>query len=249
MDSPLTIIDGIFLIATFISVILAVAQGITRELLWIVNIYLSILGGAYGSVWVGPFITKYFDLSPLTKILPFDFKEHDIAIGVAAFSLFIVIWILLAIFTRYLVRWINASVISGVDRLFGGIFGLLRSLAIIGVVYIVYTYFTPIYRYPSSLKNAKTYPVIVGSADVLVSISHRILPKTYADDLKENYHAHKKNIQPHKKDIKNHNIDPIIKTLKEKIQNSPESDSINIEQLRKIDKKDLNILLEELQKE
>jgi len=58
-----------------------------------------------------------------------------------------------------------------IDRAGGGVFGLLRGLALIGLGYLGYTYYLDEARQPDEVKNAITRPIAAGVANMFESLA------------------------------------------------------------------------------
>jgi len=76
-----------------------------------------------------------------------------------------------------------------IDRAGGGVFGLLRGLALIGLGYLGYTYYLDEARQPDEVKNAITRPIAAGVANMFESLApasskiENIGDETPADDV------------------------------------------------------------------
>ncbi len=184
MSAPLTLVDGVIIILTSLSALLAMARGCTREVLGILSVAGAGLLALYGSIPFEPILTQLIDLKPLAKAL--EAPVSNVAIWVCGAVLFTILWIVFSVFTHKLSRKVAASAAGGVDRGLGLIFGAVRGLLILGFVYAVYTGFVAEKNRPPALKEAKLIDVLNVSSDVVRNIADTILPEKVSQGLQEN---------------------------------------------------------------
>lgn len=67
-------------------------------------------------------------------------------------------------------RRVHESAIGGLDRALGGLFGAVRGLAVIAVLYILYSLVVPVPAQASWMKGARTLPLIQRSASALLAL-------------------------------------------------------------------------------
>ncbi|HEY4985755.1 MAG TPA: CvpA family protein, partial [Bradyrhizobium sp.] len=65
---------------------------------------------------------------------------------------------------------VQSSVVGPLDRVLGATFGIVRGLAILGFLYIVFSMIVPVRDQPRQLTDARTLPVMQSSAQVLLAI-------------------------------------------------------------------------------
>ena len=121
--------DWFLLAVLVVSILIGVIRGFTREVLglvsWVVAIVASLLLGPSAIGWLEPHIT-----TPSLRIA-------------GAYALvFLVALVLGAVVTSVVSLLVRKSALSGVDRMVGGGFGLLRGV-LIGVVFVCLVGITP----------------------------------------------------------------------------------------------------------
>jgi len=83
---------------------------------------------------------------------------------------FLVVLIPLSFISYRFAENVHNSPVGALDRALGGIFGVVRGLAIVGIAYIVFSAFVPVPSQPSWMSEAGTLPVIQSSAEVILSL-------------------------------------------------------------------------------
>ena len=160
-DLPINGLDLAVGIALLISALLAFMRGFVHEVLSI-------------AAWVGAVIAAIHGLpfvQPLARrIIPIDWAADS----AAAVAIFLVVLLILSIFTHAIARSIQKSALNNLDRSLGFVFGLARALVILGVGLIITDWLTARER-PMWMAQAKTLPVIEAAADGLKAV----LPPTF----------------------------------------------------------------------
>jgi|GEM_PF-1434241 len=174
MDSPLTIVDAIVITFTFLSTILAMARGITREVLGVASLIAASFLSIYLADDASPLLTSIVNLEPIASKFAAD--ANVIASWLTGGLLFVVLWIIFTVITAKLSRYIDNSSISGIDSALGFTFGMLRGFFIIGIIYTMYTHFIPPEKYDLSVKQAKTKVILDYSSDFIIGFSDLVLP-------------------------------------------------------------------------
>ena len=160
-DLPINGLDLAVGIVLLISALLAFMRGFVHEVLSI-------------AAWVGAVIAAIHGLpfvQPLARrIIPIDWAADS----AAAVAIFLVVLLILSIFTHAIARSIQKSALNNLDRSLGFVFGLARALVILGVGLIITDWLTARER-PMWMAQAKTLPVIEAAADGLKAV----LPPTF----------------------------------------------------------------------
>jgi len=65
---------------------------------------------------------------------------------------------------------VHNSPVGALDRSLGGIFGVVRGLAVVGIAYIIFSAFVPVPRQPDWMTEAGTLPIIQSSAEVILTL-------------------------------------------------------------------------------
>lgn len=155
-----TIVDGGVLLVTVLSGLLAYARGLTREVFAI--------GG-----WIAAAVAAFY-LTPLVEPLmreaPVvgDFLASSCVIStVAAFTLVVgAALLVLSVFTPLFAGLVQDSVLGGLDRALGFVFGVARGVVLVAVAYVIYTAINPESVWPP-LEQAASRAVFEETATVL----------------------------------------------------------------------------------
>lgn len=120
------IVDCSIFLIFFISVITATYRGLVRELLSIVSLIFATLAGLYGCTYLQPFVADWIE-------------NEEIAAIVSTFIIAVIILIIMHIINLKICHKLHTTCLSSVDKILGGIFGFLRALIIICVVYFAFS--------------------------------------------------------------------------------------------------------------
>ncbi len=145
---------GLLLVSGFIGI----ARGFTREILGVAAWIGALFAALYGLVLVRPLLAPYI-------------KTPFIADVVAGVLIFVVALFILGSFSRSISRHVKGSVLGGLDRSLGLIFGVIRGGVILIICYFVATLFYPkMEKWPADVKDSKSYPYVVDGTDWLKSL-------------------------------------------------------------------------------
>lgn len=156
--------DIVFLIIVGISILMGIIKGFIRELFSLIFLILGIVLAYLFYKDVGAIFMKYLSNKDIANFLGFT-------------GIFTSILIVGALFT-YLIRKIfTVGPLKAIDRILGGIFGLLRGILIIIIIILV------LQAYPSQnnlLNKSKFSPYMIGPIQTILTW----LPKKVSDKLK-----------------------------------------------------------------
>ena len=154
---PLSWLD-IFLVAVmFISGLLAMLRGLTREVLSIMAWALAAVATYY--VW------------PQYKDEVRQYVEPQILADVAlATGIFIIVLIIVSLITVRVADRVLDSSVGALDRTLGFIFGLGRGLILVVILYLFYSWLVPKEDQPQWIKEARSLPIIEQTGDMIVSL-------------------------------------------------------------------------------
>ena len=144
---------GIVLVSAFLSML----RGFSREVLAIAS-WVAAAAAAY-----------YFYPVVLPYLTPYIHKEL-IAAAVAAAAVFFVTLIVVSLFTVRLSDAILDSKIGALDRSLGFVFGVARGFLLAVVAFAIFNWLVAERQQPEWVKNAKTRPVLMGTADKIVAM-------------------------------------------------------------------------------
>lgn len=140
-----------------LSTVLAVVRGFIRETLsifaWAAAAFAALYFGPSATVLLHPHISTPL-LGPL----------------IAYPGVFLVVLMPLSFVSWRLSEGVRHSPIGTLDRSLGLPFGVLRGLALVGLVYLAFSLVVPVHEQPPWLSNARLLPLVQGSSDVLLSL-------------------------------------------------------------------------------
>lgn len=161
-DLPLVVhafngLDAALLIFCLLSAGVGFVRGVTREILsvsgWI--------GAIIGTVYLLPFVRPW-----MHTVIPNTIAADLIASGV----IFVFLLTLFLVISQSLSARVKRSVLGGLDRSLGVLFGLLRGGVLICLGYAVLVFFLPPAQQPDFLRTAKSLPWIQRGEKILKSI-------------------------------------------------------------------------------
>ncbi len=132
------------------------------------TIWATIRGGIYETVatlsWVIAAVTARFVSPMLDKLLQGWFGVSESTVGTLVASYFVVFFIILIVvgfFNQKLRDRIQASMMNVTDHTLGVIFGIIRGVVVMGIVYwVALWYFSDTPRMPHWLEGARTRPIM-----------------------------------------------------------------------------------------
>ncbi len=140
-----------------VSALLAFLRGFVREVLGIG----AWVGAGFFAVWAAPFVTPRF----LHWVGP------DFGKPAALAAMFLVALIVLSAVSAMIGGVVRMSLLGGVDRTLGVVFGLLRGAALVAFAYIAAGWVVTADQWPAAVRQARTLPlayqVAVFAADLL----------------------------------------------------------------------------------
>ncbi len=162
------IIDIIVLLTILISVIFAFYRGLVRELLGLTAWILAALGALYGLYYVRPLFRKIISNPTIADI-----------IGAGCIAL--VILVICTLFNAYITGKLRQSALSGLDRLLGLFFGILRGALLITIIYFSASLLIPKQDIEKYEKTNFSIPYIKKSTEIL----ERLLPPTLMENIEK----------------------------------------------------------------
>ena len=161
MDIAIVVIVGI-------SALIALGRGLVKEVLSIVGWVLAGAAVIYLLPVLNPFTLKYIESGWMAGI------------ATAAFILivFMIVWIYA---TAGVVGKIRTSKLSGLDRLLGLFFGIVRAFLLIVLMYILISWMMPVKSQPDLLRKSKYFQIAGNFAEPI----EKLIPKDTLDAIKE----------------------------------------------------------------
>ena len=160
--------DIAILVIVGISALIALGRGLVKEVLSIVGWVLAGAAVIYLLPVLNPFTPKYIESGWMAGI------------ATAAFILivFMIVWIYA---TAGVVGKIRTSKLSGLDRLLGLFFGIVRAFLLIVLMYILISWMMPVKSQPDLLRKSKYFQIAGNFAEPI----EKLIPKDTLDAIKE----------------------------------------------------------------
>jgi len=208
-------LDVVILILVGISGLIALSRGLIKEVLSIIGWVLS----ALAVVWLLPFFTKitsqYIDSGLISGIVS----------AIFILILFMVIWIIV---TDNMVGKIRNSKLSGIDRVLGLFFGIMRAFLLIILINILVSWCIPENHQPEFMQKSKYFKIAGNFAKPI----ENLIPQETLDVIKkktDTYIAEKEKKQT-KEEKKQQEADELFNKLaqpkiKKKTDNNQTSDN------------------------
>ena len=161
-------VDVIILVTVAVSALIALIRGLVKEVLSIVGWVLSTAAIIYLLPVCLPFASKYIASGILAGIVT----------SLAIFIIFFIIWIYS---TSQLIGKIRTSKLSGLDRMLGLFFGIMRACLLVVLFYIMVSWIIPEDKQAEVLKESKYYQLAGSFAKPLEDM----IPQETLDLIKE----------------------------------------------------------------
>jgi len=150
-------VDLVFVMLLLFSALLAFSRGLVRETLGIG----SWVGAGIFAIWAFPYVKDRFR----SWIAQGDFADIA-AIG----TMFVIALFFLTLLAGMVGGVVRTSILDGLDRTLGIVFGLVRGAAILVIAYIVVGMAVPFDRWPDAVQEARSMPFIYRGAVFAVSL-------------------------------------------------------------------------------
>jgi membrane protein required for colicin V production len=157
-DLPLTIADFAALGIIFLSGFLAYFRGAVREFFFLATWGGAVAAAVYLYKPVLPHVTEWIG-DPLISAL---------ATGT---GIFVVALTLLTLISMVAVKRAEESHLSVLDRSLGFVFGLVRGVLVVCLIYLVYTLMAPVEEHPEWLREAKLTPLVAEGAEIMLALA------------------------------------------------------------------------------
>ena len=162
VPATFNMIDLLILFLLGLSILVGVFRGATREVLGIAG-------------WIGALATVFYGL-PLLRPLGRQYIHNAmLADAVIAGLLFVLSLAVFILISRTLSVRVKGSLLGGLDRSLGLVFGFLRGVLVVCLAYLVLGFFYPPGQTPEAIKTARFTPWFKEGAQTLT----RFIPKDY----------------------------------------------------------------------
>ena len=164
----MTWVDFVVLGVVAISGLLALSRGFVREVLGV-------------GAWIGAAVFTYWG-TPLARPQFEQWIRSREWAGFAAMAcLFLCSLLALMLLSRWIGTLVRGSVLGGLDRTLGLVFGLARGAALVVFAYIAVGMVIPIDRWPSAVLRARSLPLAyAGAAWAVAHLPPEARPRLYA---------------------------------------------------------------------
>jgi membrane protein required for colicin V production len=164
-------LDYIFLAILTLSTVSALRRGFVRETIGLV----STIGGLLLAYW--------FYGVPASFLEPF-LSSRRLANGIGFFVVFGAVVVTGAIVAWMISRFLKATGLSFLDRLMGGVFGLVRGAAICMALLTAYIAWSPHDEHataPASVVNSQIAPALTEASRIAVSLAPMELKQSFRE--------------------------------------------------------------------
>jgi membrane protein required for colicin V production len=156
-EVSVTIVDLTIAIVVLVSAIFATWRGLLRETLsvfsWAVAAYLSL---------------RFFP--SFRSVLRAYISPEWLADLTVLIGIFMIVLVPLSYMSYRFSETVKRTEIGPVDRALGFVFGIGRGLVVVGIAYITFSILVPPQSHPSWLTQARLFPVVENTSDVLLSL-------------------------------------------------------------------------------
>ncbi len=163
-------LDILVIAVLLISAGVAFFRGLIREALTILGIVGGLAAAYFGGPMLSPVVHGWFDTGTaeepkkLLDIISYDLVADAIAYG----AVFIVVVIVLSVASHFLSGWAKAIGLGAIDRTLGVIFGLVRGVIIIGLLYLPVSIVVEKETTDEWFKDSRTHFYVAATADTMM---------------------------------------------------------------------------------
>jgi membrane protein required for colicin V production len=154
---PVSYLDLVVLGVIFVSAVLAMMRGFTREVLAIAS-------------WVAAAVVAYLFYKPVLPYVRQYISHEMISLAIAIGAVFIVTLIVVSLITVRVSDFILDSRIGALDRTLGFLFGAARGALICVIGFIFFGWLVPTDKQPEWVKSSKARPYLESSGNSLMAL-------------------------------------------------------------------------------
>lgn len=151
---PVSYLDLVVLGVIFVSAVLAMMRGLTREVLAIAS-------------WVAAAVVAYLFYKPVLPYVQQYISHPLISVAIAVGAVFIITLIVVSLITVRISDFILDSRIGALDRTLGFVFGAARGALICVIGFVFFTWLVPADKQPEWVKASKARPYLESSGNSL----------------------------------------------------------------------------------
>jgi membrane protein required for colicin V production len=150
-----------------LSALLAFLRGFVREVLGIGAWVGAVLAAVWAFPYARPRVREWLG-------------APDLVDPVAFGAVFIVVLVVLLLLSGWIGALVRRSVLGGVDRTLGLVFGLARGAALVVIAYIAAGMVVPVDRWPEPVLQARTLPIAYqGASWAIAQLPSEYRPRLY----------------------------------------------------------------------
>lgn len=146
--------DLILVLCICVSAFFAFRRGFVAETLAIIGWVVAF----FAALYIGPWLAGRIDISP-----------HWFGLALAYIIVFVVALLVMSFLSHQFSKNIKSSCAGPADRALGLVFGVVRALVVFAVLFLFFFSMLGL-KQPHWLTDARTYPVVRRSAEMLVSL-------------------------------------------------------------------------------
>lgn len=177
------IVDLIILGIIIVSVLFALYRGLVRELLGITS-------------WLLAGFAALYSYDPFMKLCEGRFENVKLSAITFSVLLALIVLIIMTVFNAFITKRLRKSSLSGLDRIFGFIFGIARALLIVTLVYI---FAATLMLSPKYVEKLKAENFSVSYVEMMADYVQNIFPDNIRSDLKTYQVKSKQKLEKHQK--------------------------------------------------
>lgn len=159
----MNLLDIVVIAIVLLSGLFAFARGFVKEALSV-------------AAWIGAGFAALYGLPYATPLAERFLPNGEVAEAAAALVVFLVALIILSLLTSAIAGRVKDSSLSAIDRTLGLVFGLVRGLVVVCLVYIAFSWALPAkQQQPTWIAEARTLPLLQTGAERL----RALVPSVY----------------------------------------------------------------------
>lgn len=160
--STFNMVDLIIIFILGISILVGILRGATREVLGIAG-------------WIAAFAVVFYGLPIFRPLSRHYIQSPMLADAVVAAVLFILSLAIFILISRIISTKVKGSLLGGLDRSLGLVFGFVRGILLLCIIYLALGFFYPPGQTPDAIRQARLTPWFAQGAEEL----KHFIPKDY----------------------------------------------------------------------
>jgi membrane protein required for colicin V production len=163
----MTWVDLAVLAVVAVSALVAFVRGFVREVLGI-------------TAWVGAVIVAVWAFPQAQPVVARYVNNPDLIMPVTYGVVFVGVLIVLLMISHWIGALVRRSVLGGMDRSLGLLFGLVRGAALVVVAYIAFGLVVPVDKWPEPVLQARALPfTFQGASWAVARLPEQYRPRLY----------------------------------------------------------------------